>query len=522
MTIALMSLCLTACASSYTGKITKETKNHMINVAEDGNVYPATPGTYTYLIDELDDQKLLNSLSQEYDNHINEIINGIKVHQWKGKKKKIMIFIHGGLNTSEGSLHRVERDFKKILNDDIYPVFINWRSGGLSSYGAHLTKIRDGEETDWAFATAPIYLISDFLSGIAIAPVAWLEQGELSYRDSALREDEKLCEFDPNNFLGNIDCPGSVDRSWFEAIGSSVYWWATAAPKLITTPFTYSFGKPSWDVMNRRARTMLFKTCEFTHDCRLDKSVSLETPSYLKYYQDHLKNGDLQNSCMARLTYEKTLISGTNQANRFEYEMCSGALSVFLQKLAVSLCRKDFGITEPCSLGDYEISLVGHSMGAIVIGEVLKNHAYIPFQNIVFMGGAIRGIDAIQSLGGYMNQHKKTKFYNLSLHPKNEDLESSYGVLPSGSLLVWIDTMYGLPETEFDLMFGRWKNARKQVAEFTPGVACRMHFKVFGFNEKIEPQQHGEFDEFEYWDKAFWFDSNKSKAISKICKAFKN
>lgn len=520
--LLIATVLLSAC-SSFSGTITEKTKYHMINIAEDGNVYPSNPGTYYYIFDEIDDEKKVDSLSSEYNSQLEEIISKFK----KSEKKKILLFIHGGLNTFEGSVERVKDNLSSIEDDGIFPIFVNWRSGGVSSYWEHLTKIRDGEETNWAYATALPYFLSDILQGVAIAPVAYIEQGWAAFEDSALREDErKVCEFDPENFLGALDCPIGSDRGWGTAIGQSTYWWSTSAPKLVTTPFVYSFGKPAWDIMNRRARTMFFRPCEFTHDCRLDSNTRNIVLDYEKYYKGQLKQTDLSNACLSRIKYETA--ASKKQSERFFYEMCSGALSVFMSKLTAEFCKNISNSTEICDLKlngmDITIDVVGHSMGAIVIGELLKSHSYFKFDNVAFMGAAISGREAIDSLGPYMMKHKDTHFYNLMLHPKNEDLESSYGVLPSGSLLNWIDTMYGLPETEFDLTFGRWRNVRKQVSEFPPEIACRMYFKVFGFDD-TEPTQHGEFDDteettFEFWDKTHWFTNNeesKNKSRDEHC-----
>ncbi len=95
-------------------------------------------------------------------------------------------------------------------------------------------------------------------------------------------------------------------------------------------------------------------------------------------------------------------------------------------------------------------------------------------------------------------------FYNLSLHPHAEDTERNmFGFVPNGSLLTWIDAMYGLPENEFDRTFGQWLNARETASLIPINLADRFHFRIFGFGNK-DPQTHGSFDDFSYWQPEFW------------------
>ena len=509
----------------FSGEVTESSRRHMINVSSRGNVYPVENKSFSYLFSEVNDIGERSSLSTDYNIQINNMLRKLRTSgtneesQGGGgnKKKKIVIFIHGGLNTMEGSIARVNEHYKKIMDDNIYPIFVNWRSGGITTYGSHLFEIRDGVESSWAKPTSPLYFLSDLLSGVAIAPVAWTEQGSYSFADTFTLPQHVMSQFEPDDFQGKVKFPQkNAERPWSRATGSSALWWATSPAKLITTPFTYSFGKPAWDVMNRRARAMLFRSCEFTHNCTINGRAEEGEQRYGEYYREYELSGYLRNACLSRFKYEVEMYrrgetrTEDDDRKRYNYKMCSGALSILLSKLAASICKFEGEEDLKCKKDDYEVNIVGHSMGAIVIGEVLKNHSYFPFDNVVFMGGAISGRHAIDSLGYYMQLHEDTNFYNLSLHPLNERLESSgYGFLPSGSLLVWIDTMYGLPTNEFELTFGQWENARKQVAEFPPDIAKRMYFTVFGIGERsiIGPQKHGDFDNYRYWKNECWFNS---------------
>ncbi|MDQ6997726.1 MAG: hypothetical protein Q9M17_03340 [Mariprofundus sp.] len=96
------------------------------------------------------------------------------------------------------------------------------------------------------------------------------------------------------------------------------------------------------------------------------------------------------------------------------------------------------------------------------------------------------------------------KFYNESLYPKLEAREmSAFGLVPSGSLLEWIDEMFTPPVTKFDRTLGNWTNVRDVYHHFPPELNRQMHFRVFGTKAGM-PRKHGEFNDI---SKCFWQDS---------------
>ena len=70
------------------------------------------------------------------------------------------------------------------------------------------------------------------------------------------------------------------------------------------------------------------------------------------------------------------------------------------------------------------------------------------------------------------------------------------GLPPQGSLLVWIDEMFGGPRTVDDRTFGRWFNIEQTIQLFPPQVRSRMHFRVFpsqGDLKDGDAEERGEF-----------------------------
>ncbi len=497
---SLLVLLFTITGCSHVA-ITEGSLVHMINASPEGDVHALKEGeSYTHFVPGLtgtNETPIWSTTSDNYQDYLNRILENIALFRQKQvdktKPTRVMIFVHGGLNTLEDSIERAIDQYPTIKEDDVYPVFINWRSGPLTSYGDHLFRIRNGEvDKIHGGLTAAGYLATDILGIISEAPEAWVEQGADSYADTLLRNDNQ--EFKPVMLGTELKVLHSKtsERPLLDSTLKGTGWVVTALPKVITTPFLYSFGKPAWDIMNRRAHELLIRSCEFYDDersCNRSSQMASQLDELLKNYKvetlDDLKNDpDKYKKLACQLDAD--------------IPVCSGALSVFLKKLRDINCEE-----ADCN---YKFNLIGHSMGAIVISDVLQFFPDLKFDNIVFMGAAATSRNALIGLVPYMQKHTESNFYNLSLHPHAEDTERNWwGILPNGSLLTWIDSMYSLPENENDKTFGQWINARQSARYIPADIASRFHFRVFGFG-KDEPQKHGSFEDIEnaYWNEQFW------------------
>ena len=105
------------------------------------------------------------SLKQDhYKQHIKKVIDSAIAHfgtPEKETKKKLMIFVHGGLNTQYGAIERAAEKRLILKGDKIslgefikksteyYPIFINWQSSLRASYMDHLLNVRQGEKWPW-------------------------------------------------------------------------------------------------------------------------------------------------------------------------------------------------------------------------------------------------------------------------------------------------------------------------------------------------------------------------------------
>jgi hypothetical protein len=83
--------------------------------------------------------------------------------------------IHGGLTTLNAANAAATKLYPEIVGSDpdIYPIFLNWDAGLVSSYGRHLLYERNGisykgtPSSSVAIALFPLVLVSDVGRGIS-------------------------------------------------------------------------------------------------------------------------------------------------------------------------------------------------------------------------------------------------------------------------------------------------------------------------------------------------------------------
>ena len=444
--------------------------------------------------------------------YFQEITDGIKDFKKKRSEKEteVLLFVHGGLNKPDESMERALKKYHFIEDKWIYPIFVIWDSRGPSSYKEHLWSIRHGEKDGLAKYTSPIYLLTDIGNSIVNAPKAWFVTGDHLFDSTnqnikekskeIVKEIDEIKEKEP--LLNIVYHPTDEDKKHDSRVqqwlgnpnksSRSFYWLFTSPAKVVTAPFAYTMAKPAWDIMLRRTDTLFYTPCDLDGDRYADCKKNSEKTSQIP------KWGAVGNSAI-------------------ESKLGSGALSVFLQHLE----------REP----DMRITLIGHSMGAIVVNKIILMKPNLPYKNIVHLASADSVNHVLDIIIPYLNyalqkrqgKFKDVQFYSLMLHPDNEDRESAYkGLVPSGSLLTWIDEMYTTPETVMNRRSGRWDNIRKTMPLIPNTVAGNMHFKIFGTDSKQDkkkeeckdkedcpcpvtvPQKHGDFDDMCFWDEAKW------------------
>ena len=426
-------------------------------------------------------------------------------------KRKILIFAHGGLSQPEGSLVGAMRDFRDITalpppegtgstkeeDRGYYPIFINWDSGFISSYGEHLVHVRRGrkdrKDVFVGPAAAPLQFLTDLARAVSRAPLVWLYQidrdvqsaassqlvlaaqgkrGNAWLRHPRLRGAKELYdtlrdryEANPKTEI-NISIGGERASRWQAA--ARVFTYALTLPlKLLTSPIIDGGGTPAWDNMSRRT-LMMFEGAELDRPGRNPQDAMRHTP---------------------------------------------GAVQQFAEQLAEHLQRRSEA-GGPC----YELTVVGHSMGSMVVNEFIRRNPDLPYRNVVYMGAACTIRDFAKSVVPLLERKKEVRFYNLCLHPGAELRETNYGdVPPRGSLLVWIDDFFANPSTPLDRTLGRWENIVDSTYVIPEGVRGQVAIKAFDLKVDFEPprraprdgtwtpQMHGQFRwATRYWESGYW------------------
>jgi pimeloyl-ACP methyl ester carboxylesterase len=492
------------------------------------------------------------------------------------KTNKILLFFHGGLNKQVGSLERITQQIKygegfnlrpseelecktpanltsgsensdkrycQIMADGYFPIFVNWHSSFFSTYKDHLFGVRQGEARNggapfkkaWTVLTSPLYLAIDLVRGIVRAPVVlgsqwaadigslpkvssvfddfspdyvsvdilcrekypniesneqlkvclqdpqkefpkifWgLEKEELEFNNERAQDDSKLPKF-------SLEADTKTDFEMITGAASYAYSFPT---KVILPPFIDAFGSSSWANMLRRVNLLYNTDDEFHSD--LDRNWSGQA--------------------------RKDLGQGLARTPD------SGGLSRFLNSLVNHIKKNE-------NLKKWEITLVGHSMGTIVMNELLRKYRdKLNVKNIVYMAGASSFRDFETSVLPYLKKDKDIKFYNLMLHRKAELRESNYfDLTPRGSLLLWIDDYLARPDTHEDRTVGRYDNFMVSFHKIPPGLRKQVTIKVFGAGSgKPEiPQKHGDFSsDFRFWDESCWekYDKKTNQGSPEYC-----
>jgi len=485
------ALCVAGCATKL--PTNAPLREHVIEMDEEGNA-----------IDPAHHPRLLSQKS--YDDQINEMFDAMRdYHGAHGGPKKILIFVHGGMNEQKDVLDRAAKQWHDIECAGYYPVFIAWNSELVSSYGEHLLHVRQGRNVGAAgLWTSPLYLLADLGRAVFRAPVVWINQvahdaSRASADLSAFTHDDPVRRWvdnpeeaktvlvtdallkkyrkDPNHEIALS--MGEVQR------GND---WGRALGYVLTVPLKFgeswlidAAGKAAWDNMSRRT-LMLFEGPTAT---------------------------DLK--------------SATTRATRNVLAHSTGALQHFLERLRSHLKGH----------GDYAVSLVGHSMGTMVLDEFVRRSPDVNYRNIVYMAAACTVRDFQRSIIPYLEDHHDCHFYNLCLHPINDLREANpqgLDLVPRGSLLVWIDDFLADPNTPLDRTMGRWDNIveaawvipRRDPANPHTDIRKQISLKAFALNVRDDydwnthvPQKHTHFSWY-YWDEDFWKPSPPEKRTNSI------
>ncbi|MCA1733656.1 MAG: alpha/beta hydrolase, partial [Acidobacteria bacterium] len=243
--------------------------------------------------------------------------------------------------------------------------------------------------------------------------------------------------------------------------GASGAVWTYLPVKLLTAPLLDGLGRPAWETMIRHVK--------------------------VGFHQD---GGPRQ---------EEDLAAGP-EGSIYEAEQGYGGVARFLRLLTAHIdatnCESE--CAEAASCADWEVTLIGHSMGTIMANHMLAEFGEeLDVDKIVYMAAACSVGEYESTVLGYMKRHPATEMYHVTLHPFAE-IRDQYAmeIPPSGSLLVWVDNFLSNPSTPRDRTAGRFANLMPALPATPASLRSRIHVKTFGVGAALsstDPQGHGDF-----------------------------
>ena len=379
---------------------------------------------------------------------INRYINTVDAENKKrgGKKQtpRLLLHVHGGLTTYQGALKHVAKlrdaqegakgePARKLLSEH-HLLLILWDSSFGTSVFDDLVGLRFGERHPaYGAATAPFTVASRLGRSGFLTPQSWLAQGSNAVDGLIVRERRPWTEC-------AVPATGSESDKW--VIGSMAAYVAFYPIRALSVPVIQGFGGPAWDIMKRRAELILAPL----------KAISLE-------------KAGAQGAGRLLMDRLKDQIPGPNR------------------------WRGDKGAER-----DLAITLVGHSMGTMVLNNILEQYSELYFDRIVYLAAAARLDDVQAAVVPYLRRHRNATFWSFSLSETREAVEWDYAdMFDRGSLLVWIDHYLQPIYAPGDRTFGRAKNIRQYV---TVPDDLKGRFLLAKFaNGQGDPERHGDFSE---------------------------
>jgi hypothetical protein len=482
---------------------------------------------------EADSDKSVSLEKSGYRDQFKEVLSGyasfVEKRARQGKQNNRMaLLVNGGLNSPSGVKNRASNQIECMKQDGIYPVFLIWSSGLASSYWEQRTRVKNGLYEDNIQFFFPFRMLSDLASSAVRALPIWKDELD-RFSDAVLKEEP---EYSIESYLrtrtdnksskeafdyylektkdDNVLFLPRGDKRNLNAMKVARYTVVSPA-RFLMTPLLEDAGRVAWNSMIRRTRLTIRLAGEFQPelwegyaiDDRPVTALMREYPNGLGEFSRFL--ADL-NRCLGNFqTCGPKFGSGIDIDLKKKIHCALIDTRSATSKDGAELCPQEYG-----SHRGLKITPIGHSMGAIVLNELLQIFPETPLENIVFMGGADSIGNTRIALMRILAQpgNKDVHFYNLMLHPKSEAREDSvFGLLPSGSLLEWIDQVLQRPYTATDRTVGKWRNIRRAKRSFPFDLQRNMTFHVYGYDiNGTAPYKHGAFNEtkLKYWCPTFW------------------
>src|SRR5665213_1305395 len=115
---------------------------------------------------------------KEYRDQIKQMLLAMRGFFKTHPDRQILLFVHGGMNAPADSLRNADDEMDQVIAAGYYPIYLDWNSDLLNSYGEHVSSITQGQ-TDHTLRRqllTPFYVIADLLRATARLPIVWINQ----------------------------------------------------------------------------------------------------------------------------------------------------------------------------------------------------------------------------------------------------------------------------------------------------------------------------------------------------------
>ena len=516
----------------------KDSKQHIVKLKKHTIVIPSE--FFSNYRDENNDYHDIRENINQFFIGFQEYADNIKKYNKRSKEKKrkkhVLVYMNGGLNKVSSVKRQAFNQIDCMMDVGFYPVFLIWDTGPVTSYFEQSFYVNNGlREDTFRFDLGLINFTADVLQGIARVAKTYNDQIDL-FQEAVFPSENSgyrpvydwTPKYNPNNPVSednNIYIRSNTDTPEYTArrIGKSLVYSATVGVRALTTMLWDPLGEAAWENMLRKSRMTVSRPEDYRPSLRPDDN---DAENFDKAVRERYLKGS---GAFSRFMFELELCSKRKARINDPQDgspLCADSYDRRTSKFKPADKKTRKGIIR--AFRNSSITLIGHSMGAIVINELLLRYPNLNYSDIVFMAAATSLRDVQRTLVPFMRHKMKRKddvrFYNLMLHPRNDARETIvYGAFPSGSLLESIDMLFEDPPSMLDRTFGKWRNVRHAKDLIDKDVRSRMFFKVFGFEPSSEhdddpkscreagfrpadPRAHGDFNNTcqYFWLPEFW------------------
>lgn len=513
-----------SCASRLNSTYTEDVLNHAIVVKSDG--------CWADPRDKLVDAPVTTRANDamDLDSQLRRIEDKLKANPPTAEHPlKILVFVHGGLHSWATSCDTYRCLRRPMEDAGFYPIFIIWDSDLYSSYGDHLWRVRQGEDSPYLAPFTSVFVLPiDLATAFARTPIVWSSELRTDLRTTEWKDSPQQRDHDAVEKFLTTNQPDSLRlgrdyRTFRERAYYGISYGVMFAPKLAVSPIVDGLGSKAWDVMLRRTQTMFHPPDRVDIYTRLAAErnfIGLEDPT-------GLPGGD---------RWRDQIIGDWYKADP------KGMAAPIQSEPVGAMWRFSRQLREWSQQDHVEVQLFGHSMGTIVLNELIRQVPDLRVTRIGYLAAACTIADWQTSVLRYLRSPTglATEFYSVSLHRMREQSERNPGSLfdlaPRGSLLDWIDNFLSNPATISSRTLGSWENITRVVPQFASDhdgrtaaetddsemrLLRRIHLHCldaadisFLKPENSQPQKHGDFTEWPFWDDNFlWPAANAAMPV---------